>query len=129
MKELLDEVYSGEDRVSRDEIHRRAVAGRYPDAMVAALRALPDGEYAQAEVLAVMGGADGVPPAELSDADLVRQLESLHRTRHDTLLHGSAQALAEHSARTREMEAEYLRRHPDREVDPERLRSGARHRG
>ncbi|MBA9003413.1 MULTISPECIES: DUF6158 family protein [Thermomonospora] len=68
----------------------------------------------------------GVEPAELSEADLLRELSSLYDTRMDTLRHGSDHALAEHTRRTAELEAEYVRRHPDREVSPERLREGAR---
>jgi hypothetical protein len=70
----------------------------------------------------------GVPVESLSDSDLFRELESLARTRVATLRHGSDSALAEHNRRTAEMEAEYLRRFPGREVDPDRLREGARRR-
>lgn len=69
-----------------------------------------------------------VPAAALSHRDLLRELETLHDTRHDTLRHGSDQALMHHDARTAELEGEYLRRFPQREVDPERLREGARQR-
>ena len=72
-----------------------------------------------------MGGVD---PAQLDEDDLLRELKHLHETRTDTLLHGSDSALHEHTERMRELEAEYLRRHPDRDVDPERLRAGARER-
>ena len=72
--------------------------------------------------------ADGVRAADLSEPDLVRELESLHRTRNDTFLHGSTQALQTHSERTRELELEYLRRHPEREIDEDRTRDGARQR-
>ena len=54
---------------------------------------------------------------------------TLHDTRHDTFLHGGPDALERHTTRTAELEYEYLRRHPEREVDPNRLRSGARARG
>jgi Family of unknown function (DUF6158) len=70
----------------------------------------------------------GVPPSELSEQDLRRELEHVHETRHATFLHGSLDALDAHSRRTAELEAEYLRRFPDREVDPARLRAGARQR-
>ncbi|MDT7594080.1 MAG: hypothetical protein QOF38_1153 [Pseudonocardiales bacterium] len=63
---------------------------------------------------------------DLAETDLIRELEHLHRTRHETFLHGAPHALREHSNRTRELEGEYLRRHPEREVDPARTRSGAR---
>ncbi len=68
----------------------------------------------------------GVPASDLSEADLTRELAHLHETRHDTFLHGSADALGAHSARTAELEQEYLTRHPDRDVDPGRTRAGAR---
>lgn len=69
---------------------------------------------------------DGVPADQLSDEDLRRELASVHRTRHDTFRHGSAQALAHHDQRMAELETEYLRRFPEREVDPQRLTAGAR---
>jgi hypothetical protein len=72
------------------------------------------------------GGAQGVPPHALSDEDLVRELDQLHRTRADTLRHGSDSALATHEVRTEALEAEYVRRWPDRDVDPARTRAGRR---
>lgn len=71
----------------------------------------------------------GIDPRELSDADLLRELETIHRTRHDTLLHAPMDALSAHSVRMAELEAEYLRRHPERPVTPGRTREGARARG
>ena len=71
----------------------------------------------------------GVPTLELSEEDLFRELHHLYETRLETLRHGSADAMDAHSARTRSLEEEYLSRYPDREVDPGRLRSGARARG
>ncbi len=68
----------------------------------------------------------GVDASDLTDEELLRELGSLYRTRMDTLRHGSETALATHLARTAELEAEYLRRRPDREVDPRRLRDGDR---
>lgn len=70
----------------------------------------------------------GVPAPELSDDDLLRELEQLHHTRMHTLRHGSDDALENSTRRINELEQEYLRRFPQREVDPERLRSGARER-
>lgn len=70
----------------------------------------------------------GVAAAELAEDDLLRELRHLHDTRHGTFLHGSAEALKTHTRRTTELEDEYLRRHPEREVDPDRLRAGARER-
>ncbi len=66
------------------------------------------------------------PSEALSEEDLLRELGHLHETRTETLRHGSDDALAAHTIRTRELEDEYLARHPGREIDPQRLRSGAR---
>jgi hypothetical protein len=77
----------------------------------------------------VDGEPEGVPATELSYEDLLRELFELYRTRLDTLRHGSDQALAHHTGRMNELEPEYLRRNPQREIDPERLREGARQRG
>jgi hypothetical protein len=66
----------------------------------------------------------GIDPAELADEDLIREMQSLHRTRLDTLRHAADTALANHLRRTAELETEYLSRHPGREVDPGRLRDG-----
>ena len=63
-----------------------------------------------------------IPADELSEEDLVRELEQLHRTRHETFLRAPTQALQTHSERTGELELEYLRRHPERNVDESRLR-------
>ena len=70
----------------------------------------------------------GVPGPDLADDDLLRELEQLHQTRTNTLRHGSEDALANSTRRTAELEQEYLSRFPDREIDPDRLRSGARER-
>jgi hypothetical protein len=72
--------------------------------------------------------APGVDPRELSDEDLLRELGQLHETRHQTFRHGSDDALEAHSRRTSQLEREYLRRRPEREVDRQRLREGARER-
>ncbi|MFF3322577.1 DUF6158 family protein [Streptomyces sp. NPDC002889] len=71
----------------------------------------------------------GVDPARLAEPDLLRELETIHRSRHDTLLYGSDSALAAHDARMAALEAEYLRRHPHRSAASGRTRSGARTRG
>jgi len=70
----------------------------------------------------------GVDPRVLSDEDLIRELRHLHETRSETFFHGSDDALEHHTSRTQELEREYLERNPDRQVDPERLREGARQR-
>jgi hypothetical protein len=65
--------------------------------------------------------AEGVPPNLLSEDDLLRELAQLHRTRHETFLHAPTQALQHHSERTVALETEYLRRHPERDIDERRL--------
>ncbi|MGW1541438.1 DUF6158 family protein [Streptomyces sp. NPDC002309] len=71
----------------------------------------------------------GVDPGRLDDQQLMRELETIHRTRHDTLLHGSSAALRVHNERMALLEGEYLRRNPRRFVAPGRTRDGARERG
>ncbi|WP_327352154.1 DUF6158 family protein [Streptomyces sp. NBC_01304] len=73
-----------------------------------------------------MGGVD---PRRLDDQELAKELETIHRTRHDTLLHGSNDALRTHNERMAALEGEYLRRHPRRPVIGGRTRAGARSRG
>lgn len=68
----------------------------------------------------------GIDAARLGEHELIRELETIHRSRHDTLLHGSAAALTAHTTRMAELEEEYLRRHPDRPVASGRTRAGAR---
>lgn len=68
----------------------------------------------------------GVPADRLTDEALERELAHLHETRHDTFLHGSEDALAFHTARTAELEQDYLRRNPDRVIDARRTRHGSR---
>ncbi|WP_328343599.1 DUF6158 family protein [Micromonospora sp. NBC_00421] len=84
-----------------------------------------DGDHVH-HAATVISGTDGellgVDPAELDEDDLIRELQSLHRTRLDTLRHAADSALANHLRRTAELETEYLARHPGREVDPHRLR-------
>ncbi len=68
----------------------------------------------------------GIAGGDLDEPDLLRELQHLHRTRHETFLHAGADALVTHTQRTAELEDEYLRRHPERDVDPKRLRPGSR---
>ncbi len=70
----------------------------------------------------------GVDPRQLDDQQLMKELETIHRTRHDTLLHGSNDALRVHNDRMAELEGEYLRRNPRRVVAAGRTREGARER-
>ncbi|MFD5147180.1 DUF6158 family protein [Streptomyces sp. NPDC058401] len=62
----------------------------------------------------------------LEEGRLMKELEAIHRTRHETLLHGSDDALVTHTQRMTELEREYVRRHPERAQTPGRTRSGAR---
>ena len=70
----------------------------------------------------------GPAVTDLSNDDLLREMTHIHATRTDTIRHGSESAMASHTHRMAALEHEYLRRFPDREVDPERLREGARER-
>jgi hypothetical protein len=70
-------------------------------------------------------GMQGIDPAELDDERLLGELESIHRTRHDTLLHGALAALTHHSDRMAALETEYLRRFPHRDVHPRRTAAAA----
>jgi hypothetical protein len=71
-------------------------------------------------------GHRGPITAELRDEDLIRELTHLYDTRMDALRHAPLQAFQEHTVRTAELETEYLRRRPAREIDPNRSRDGAR---
>ncbi|CAM5721190.1 putative protein OS=Streptomyces fumanus OX=67302 GN=GCM10018772_59080 PE=4 SV=1 [Streptomyces fumanus] len=70
----------------------------------------------------------GVDPARLDDQQLMKELENIHRTRHDTLLYGSNDALRAHNERMAQLEGEWLRRNPRRPVAAGRTREGARER-
>ena len=70
---------------------------------------------------------DGIPPEELEDDDLRRELEHLHETRSATLHDGSESALENHTQRMLALEQEFLRRFPqDAAPDPARTRAGRR---
>jgi hypothetical protein len=131
LEATLDEVFMRQERLTRDEIQRRAVAAAAPVDVINALDGLPEGEYAQEEVAEALQipsgeGSMGIPPEELDDEEFLRELAEIHRTRHETLRHASDDALRNHNERMRELEEEYLRRFPEREIDPQRLRAGAR---
>jgi hypothetical protein len=136
---LLHEVYRGQERVSRDELYRRAVAADSPVGVLDALDALPAGDYSQDEVTEALADADepadgtstGIAPDRLDETDLFRELGQLYRTRLDTLRHGPDHALANHNERMAELETEYLRRFPGRETSrgtpDEHTRASAHH--
>jgi hypothetical protein len=69
----------------------------------------------------------GIPPEQLGDDDLHREVAHLHETRHDTLLGGSESALRAHTERMLALEQEFLRRFPEESApDPRRTRAGSR---
>jgi hypothetical protein len=69
----------------------------------------------------------GIPPAELADDDLRREVAHLHETRHETLLNGSESALEAHTRRMLALEREFLLRFPTESApDPGRTRAGSR---
>lgn len=74
-----------------------------------------------------MARGEGVRPRDLEDDELRKELGSIYRTREDTFLNGTDQALEEHTKRMFELEREFLRRFP-RETKPaaRRTRAGAR---
>jgi Family of unknown function (DUF6158) len=76
----------------------------------------------------VTNQSGGIPANQLSDEDLMREMQHLHETRHDAVLHAGDDALETHTRRMHELEDEYVRRDPGRDIDPDRLRSGARER-
>ncbi|WP_035793234.1 DUF6158 family protein [Kitasatospora mediocidica] len=72
------------------------------------------------------GTQQGIAAGDLMGDRLLHELEQLHRTRHETFLYGSDDALRRHTERTSELEAEYVRRFPIRMVTAGRTRAGAR---
>ncbi|MEQ4301450.1 hypothetical protein ABNF97_08675 [Plantactinospora sp. B6F1] len=56
---LLDDLYSGQERVTQSEIQRRAVAAEVPAELLTRINALPEGEYAVDEVADLLGGTPG----------------------------------------------------------------------
>jgi hypothetical protein len=62
------------------------------------------------------------PLSSLSDDELYAELDQCYRTRVETLRHGSDASLENSTRRIDELEGEYCRRHPQREVSARRLR-------
>ncbi|WP_327674876.1 DUF6158 family protein [Kitasatospora sp. NBC_00458] len=69
---------------------------------------------------------EGISPHALGNDTLLHELEQLHRTRHETFLYGSEDALKRHTLRMGQLEAEYLHRFPNRLITAGRTRAGAR---
>jgi hypothetical protein len=71
--------------------------------------------------------SQGIPPQELADDDLRREVEHLHRTRHDTMLGGSESAMRTHTERMLALEREFLLRFPQESAPASRrTRAGSR---
>ncbi|AVT31609.1 hypothetical protein C6361_21400 [Plantactinospora sp. BC1] len=56
---LLDDLYSGQERLTQAEIQRRAVAADVSAELLTRITALPEGEYAVDEVADLLGGTAG----------------------------------------------------------------------
>jgi hypothetical protein len=54
LRTLLAEAYTGQERLSREEIRRRAIAAGLPADELTRVDALPEGEYAEDEVVEAM---------------------------------------------------------------------------
>ncbi len=123
---MLDRIFAGAELINPEEMHRRAVLAQLPDSLVRAIDELPEALYDRTDAEESLAPGQGIDPGELSEADLIREMQSLGQTRADTIQHGSWPALARHTTRMLELENEYLRRHPEREIDEKRTREGAR---
>jgi hypothetical protein len=123
---MLEAIFAGSEQINVEEMRRRALLAELPRELTAAIGELPPGLYSQKEAQGALRLGDGIPAADLSEEDLVREMESLGNTRADTMRHGSWAALARHTTRTHELENEYLQRHPEREISASRTREGAR---
>jgi uncharacterized protein DUF6158 len=69
-----------------------------------------------------MGTGDmgtGIPPTDLSDEDLERELAHVHEKRHEILLDGTAEQWHNLRARTDELERGYVERFVTRVKDAE----------
>lgn len=62
------------------------------------------------------------PTTELTEQKLLAELTHLYQTRLDTLRFGAQSAWENSDHRIAELEGEYLRRHPEREVSERRER-------
>ena len=68
----------------------------------------------------------GLDPYRLDDAALERELRHLYVTREETFLHGTRQALLNHTERMLQLEREYASRFPERtKADTLRTRKGS----
>ncbi|MFB9185078.1 hypothetical protein ACFFX1_43750 [Dactylosporangium sucinum] len=51
LRDVLDQAYTGQERLSREEIRRKAIAADLPADALTRVDALPEGEYAEDEVV------------------------------------------------------------------------------
>lgn len=54
LDELLERLYLGKERLSRHEIHQRAVAAELPAELMSRVDKLPEGEYAIDEAAEIL---------------------------------------------------------------------------
>ena len=98
---VLSDLYADVDRLTRDEIGRRAVAANVPADVISILQAVPEGDYSLDEVLDALeeqAAAEqsiglGIEAVALDDDDLLRELGQVHQARNETFRHGSDDAL------------------------------------
>ncbi|MFD0787200.1 hypothetical protein ACFQZ8_25140 [Micromonospora azadirachtae] len=57
LDDLLEDLYHGQERVSRSDIYRRAVAAELPADWLTQIGALPEGEYSVDEAADLLGGS------------------------------------------------------------------------
>jgi hypothetical protein len=62
LDELLDGAYHGNERLSRDEIHRYATAAELPADVMTRVDALPEGEYSQDEAVEALRQVSELTP-------------------------------------------------------------------
>ena len=65
----LNEIFVGQERLTNDEIRRRASAAGVATELATALAALPEGEYAEDEVAEALGQIDQLHPDLQPPAD------------------------------------------------------------
>ncbi len=70
LESWLDELYHGQERLARGEIHRYATAAELPPTLMARVDALPEGEYTQEEAAEALRQVPELIP-ETGEADAV----------------------------------------------------------
>lgn len=59
IRDLLDEIYHGQERITQADIQRQAVAAELPAELLTRISALPQGEYAFEEAVELLDEAQG----------------------------------------------------------------------